>query len=225
LHDPTLNKAGISRAKLLEENLSESALNTLEFVVVISRFDEDQVTDLPEITLSDEQKRAQAEILQSFETKDTTLFHGITGSGKTEIYINLIQKALESGSQVLYLLPEIALTTQIVQRLRKVFGTSMGVYHSRFSDNERVETWNGILNERFKLVIGARSSVFLPFDHLGLIIVDEEHDSSYKQQEPAPRYNARDVACCPDDGKAASCKSSPGIGNTIPRILSSWPHR
>ena len=120
--------------------------------------------------------------------------HGITGSGKTEIYINLIQQALEGGSQVLYLLPEIALTTQIVQRLKKIFGTIMGVYHSRFSDNERVEVWNGILTGRFKFVVGVRSSVFLPFDNLGLIIVDEEHDASYKQQEPAPRYHARDVA-------------------------------
>src|SRR5690606_13671727 len=118
----------------------------------------------------------------------------ITGSGKTEIYVNLIRKALESGTQVLYLLPEIALTTQIVQRLKKIFGDKMGVYHSRFSDNERVEVWNGVLSGHFKFVVGVRSSIFLPFDNLGLIIVDEEHDTSYKQQEPAPRYHARDAA-------------------------------
>ena len=134
------------------------------------------------------------EILASFKEHEISLLHGITGSGKTEIYINLIKQALESGTQVLYLLPEIALTTQIVQRMKKIFGTTMGVYHSRFSDNERVEVWNGILSGRFKFVVGVRSSIFLPFDNLGLIIVDEEHDASYKQQEPAPRYHARDVA-------------------------------
>ncbi|HMI65396.1 MAG TPA: primosomal protein N', partial [Cyclobacteriaceae bacterium] len=120
--------------------------------------------------------------------------HGVTGSGKTEIYIDLIRKALEGGSQVLYLLPEIALSTQIVHRLKKIFGSTMGVYHSKFSDSERVEVWNGVLQGKFKFVVGVRSSVFLPFDNLGLIIVDEEHDSSYKQYDPAPRYHARDVA-------------------------------
>ena len=122
------------------------------------------------------------------------LLRGITGSGKTEIYINLIKQALDAGSQVLYLLPEIAITTQIVLRLKKIFGHTVGVYHSRFSDNERVEVWNGILQGKLKFIIGVRSSILLPFDNLGLIIVDEEHDPSYKQQEPAPRYNARDVA-------------------------------
>jgi len=122
------------------------------------------------------------------------LLHGVTGSGKTEIYIDLIKRALEGGNQVLYLLPEIAITTQVVQRLKKVFGSMMGVYHSKFSDNERVEVWNGVLAGKFRFVVGVRSSVFLPFDNLGLIIVDEEHDPSYKQHEPAPRYHARDVA-------------------------------
>ncbi|MFN3841389.1 MAG: primosomal protein N' [Cyclobacteriaceae bacterium] len=201
LHDEAANKAGISRRKILEGDLSESSLNTLikhgvfeEFEVVVSRFDDEGATDAFEITLSEEQARARQEIIQSFEKTTTTLLHGITGSGKTEIYISLIKEALESGSQVLYLLPEIALTTQIVQRLKKVFGKSMGVYHSRFSDNERVEVWQGILSGRFQFVVGVRSAVFLPFDHLGLIIVDEEHDTSYKQQEPSPRYHARDVA-------------------------------
>ncbi|MFM7851548.1 MAG: primosomal protein N', partial [Flammeovirgaceae bacterium] len=114
--------------------------------------------------------------------------------GKTEIYIDLIKRALEGGNQVLYLLPEIAITTQVVQRLKKVFGRIMGVYHSKFSDNERVEVWNGVVAGKFRFVVGVRSSVFLPFDNLGLIIVDEEHDPSYKQHEPAPRYHARDVA-------------------------------
>lgn len=101
---------------------------------------------------------------------------------------------LSGGSQVLYLLPEIALTTQIVQRLRKIFGDKMGIYHSKFSDNERVETWRGIISGRFSFVVGVRSSIFLPFDNLGLIIIDEEHETSYKQHDPAPRYHARDTA-------------------------------
>lgn len=201
LHDPSSNKTGVSRKTLLAGELSESSLQTLirnnifeSFDVVISRFEEDKGSETPYVQLSEQQKHAQFEILQRFADKNITLLHGITGSGKTEIYINLIKQALDGGSQVLYLLPEIALTTQIVQRLKKIFGNTMGVYHSKFSDNERVEVWNGVLNGRFKFVVGVRSSVFLPFDNLGLIIVDEEHDASYKQQEPAPRYHARDVA-------------------------------
>lgn len=195
------NKNGVPKKNLLGGDISESSLATLvknsifeEFEVVVSRFETENDQALPEITLSEEQRIAQADILKCFETHATTLLHGITGSGKTEIYIDLIKKAIDGGSQVLYLLPEIALTTQIVQRLKKVFGTTMGVYHSKFSDNERVEVWNGVLNGRFKFVVGVRSAIFLPFDNLGLIIVDEEHDTSYKQQEPAPRYHARDVA-------------------------------
>lgn len=146
--------------------------------------------------------------------KDTVLLHGVTSSGKTEIYIKLIEQVIAKGQQVLYLLPEIALTTQIISRLRKYFGDTVGVYHSKFNENERVELWNTVLkadteaihdNESdsnssakhtpdYKLVIGARSSLFLPFSNLGLIIVDEEHDTSYKQYDPSPRYNARDAA-------------------------------
>ncbi|MBX2945026.1 MAG: primosomal protein N' [Cyclobacteriaceae bacterium] len=201
LHDPVTNRKGIRKNQLMLPEFSASALNTLiknnileEFEVIVSRFNLGTEEELPDVNLSDEQLVAQQSIFQQFEKHNTVLFHGITGSGKTEVYINLIKRALESGSQVLYLLPEIALTTQIVQRLRKMFGESMGVYHSRFSDNERVEVWNGVLNGRFKFVVGVRSSIFLPFDNLGLIIVDEEHDTSYKQQEPAPRYHARDAA-------------------------------
>jgi primosomal protein N' (replication factor Y) len=201
LGHPEKNKSGISKKKLLEGDISESSLNTLlknvileEFEVIVSRFEDDNPEFQATVQLSVEQQQTQYEILGSFKEHEISLLHGITGSGKTEIYINLIKQALESGSQVLYLLPEIALTTQIVQRMKKIFGTTMGVYHSRFSDNERVEVWNGILSGRFKFVVGVRSSIFLPFDNLGLIIVDEEHDASYKQQEPAPRYHARDVA-------------------------------
>lgn len=202
MHDTESNRRGLSLKRLIDQEISESSIATLikhnifeEFSIVVSRF-EDVVNDAetPYVQLSEEQKHAQYEIIKQFNDHNITLLHGITGSGKTEIYVNLIKQALEGGSQVLYLLPEIALTTQIVQRLRKIFGTAMGVYHSKFSDNERVEVWNGVLDGRFKFVIGVRSSIFLPFDNLGLIIVDEEHDASYKQQEPAPRYHARDVA-------------------------------
>jgi primosomal protein N' (replication factor Y) len=201
LHSPDANKTGISKKALVEGDMSESAVNTLirngileEFDTVVPRFGFGDSRDAPVILLSEEQDHAFHEIMKSFDERTATLLHGITGSGKTEIYINLIRKALESDTQVLYLLPEIALTTQIVQRLKKIFGAGMGVYHSRFSDNERVEVWNGILTGKFKFVIGVRSAIFLPFDNLGLVVVDEEHDASYKQQEPAPRYHARDVA-------------------------------
>jgi len=200
LQNPKSNVTGIGKRVLLGDELSESSLQTLvknkifeEFEIIVSRFEE-EVQNLSEVKLSEAQLHAQAEIIKSFETHAAVLLHGITGSGKTEIYIDLIRQALQGGSQVLYLLPEIALTTQIVQRLKKIFGSAMGVYHSRFSDNERVEVWNGVLSGKFKFVVGVRSAIFLPFDNLGLIIVDEEHDTSYKQQEPAPRYHARDVA-------------------------------
>lgn len=146
--------------------------------------------------LNDEQERAIREIDEAFRTKDCCLLHGVTSSGKTEVYTHLIRREIEErGRQVLYLLPEIALTTQIMQRLGRVFGESMGVYHSKFPDAERVELWRRQLTERaFPLVLGVRSSLFLPFRNLGLIIVDEEHETSYKQTDPAPRYNARDAA-------------------------------
>jgi primosomal protein N' (replication factor Y) (superfamily II helicase) len=202
MNDVSLNEAGMAKNLLLTEDISESSLNTLvknkileEFDVIISRFGDEVGASSGEGTqLSPEQKHGLNEIVTSFEKYSTTLLYGITGSGKTEIYINLIRKVLDAGSQVLYLLPEIALTTQIVQRLKKVFGKNLGVYHSKFSDNERVEVWNGILSGTFRFIVGVRSSVFLPFDNLGLIIVDEEHEASYKQQEPSPRYHARDSA-------------------------------
>lgn len=201
LSDVGSNQRGISRKQLLDPDLSEASLNTLIkngifelFYVVVSRFDEVPTEPGHGSPLSEEQQSALQEIVQQFHERQALLLHGITGSGKTEIYIHLIRQALDGGNQVLYLLPEIALTTQVVQRLQKVFGNAMGVYHSRFSDNERVEVWKGVLNGTLKFIVGVRSSVFLPFDSLGLIIVDEEHDASYKQQEPAPRYNARDVA-------------------------------
>jgi len=145
-------------------------------------------------TLSEKQTEALSSIKKQFNTKDVVLLHGVTSSGKTQLYIRLIEQMLANDRQVLYLLPEIALTTHIVERLRHYFGNSIGVYHSRFNDNERVEVWQKVLKGEYRIVLGARSSVFLPFENLGLIIVDEEHESSYKQYDPAPRYNARDAS-------------------------------
>jgi len=147
-------------------------------------------------SLSEVQKKAYEEINASFEKNDVVLLHGVTSSGKTEIYVRLIEEVLATGKQVLYMLPEIALTTQLITRLQKYFGKKISVYHSKFSVNERVEVWNNVLAEKPKaqVVIGARSSLFLPFKNLGLIIVDEEHEPSFKQYSPAPRYNARDSA-------------------------------
>lgn len=151
------------------------------------------VRELPE--LSEYQQTALGEIHRSWLEKDVTLLHGVTSSGKTELYIHLIDYAMKQGRQALYLVPEIALTTQLTTRLQRVFGDKVLIYHSKFSDNERVEIWNRLLDDSApKVIIGARSSVFLPFASLGLVIVDEEHESAYKQQDPAPRYNARDAA-------------------------------
>jgi len=145
--------------------------------------------------LSDEQARALGEIEKAFEKKNVCLLHGVTSSGKTEIYAHLIQKTLDAGQQVLYLLPEIALTTQIVDRMARLFGGRMGVYHSKFSDRDRTRLWTQLArSDEPQLIVGVRSALFLPFRRLGLIIVDEEHEPSYKQQSPAPRYHARDAA-------------------------------
>ena len=162
--------------------------------------DDCQTTDDQETatlnSLNPYQQEAFDSIQQEFETKQTVLLHGVTGSGKTEIYIKLINKVLESRQRVLYLLPEIALTTQIVERLKRFFGNKVGVYHSKYSSTERAELWKKMLatDSPYQIVLGVRSSIFLPFSNLGLIIVDEEHENSYKQFDPAPRYNARDLA-------------------------------
>ncbi|WP_299061338.1 primosomal protein N' [uncultured Polaribacter sp.] len=146
--------------------------------------------------LNEFQEKALAEIKETFKEKDVTLLHGITSSGKTEVYTKLIQEVLDAGKQVLFLLPEIALTTQIITRLQFYFGEQISVFHSKYSMNERVEVWNNILENKPKarIILGARSCIFLPFSNLGLIVVDEEHETSYKQFEPSPRYNARDAA-------------------------------
>ena len=149
-----------------------------------------------ELTLSQAQQQAFDEIVSSFYTKEVSLLQGVTSSGKTEIYTKLIENYIAQGKQVLYLLPEIALTTQLVARLTKHFGNKVAVFHSKYSNNERVEVWNNVIQNSTsaQIVIGARSALFLPFNNLGLIIVDEEHEQTFKQQDPAPRYHARDAA-------------------------------
>jgi primosomal protein N' (replication factor Y) len=195
------NKEGISKSLFAKADTSDSSLKTLikneileQNEIIVSRFDEEDSEDLKQIELTSIQQGASESIMEQFTEKDIVLLHGITGSGKTEVYVDIIHKVLDSGSQVLFLLPEIALTTQIVLRLKRIFGNKMGVYHSKFSDNERVEVWKGVVEGRYQFVVGVRSAVFLPMENLGLIIVDEEHETSYKQFDPAPRYHARDVA-------------------------------
>ena len=152
------------------------------------------------IELAPDQSTALQSVKTQFEDKNVVLLHGVTGSGKTEIYIKLIRQAIDKGQQVLYLLPEIALTGQIINRLRRFFGDQVGIYHSKYNPFERVEIWNTVLSntknnhDKYQIIVGARSALFLPYSNLGLIIVDEEHDSSYKQFDPAPRYHARDAA-------------------------------
>ncbi|WP_428330929.1 replication restart helicase PriA [Mucilaginibacter sp.] len=192
----------ISKTELIEESgAGASSIKSLEekeiFITEernVSRlfYEDDEIYSSFE--LSEQQQRSLEQISEEFKQKDVVLLHGVTSSGKTQIYIRLIEEMIATGRQVLYLLPEIALTTHIIERLRVYFGASIGIYHSKFNDNERVEVWQKVLNNEYKVVLGARSSVFLPFNDLGLIIVDEEHETSYKQFDPAPRYNARDAA-------------------------------
>ncbi|WP_420319268.1 replication restart helicase PriA [Ekhidna sp.] len=201
LDSPESNVRGITKSSLITQNISASSVKTLiknnvliEWEEIVSRLPSDTSKIQGKVSLSQVQESTKRAIIQSFETHNAVLLHGVTGSGKTEIFIELIKEQLETDKQVLYLLPEIALTTQIIARLHKIFGDSFGVYHSRYSDNERVEVWKKVLNNEFRFVVGVRSAVFLPFSNLGLIIVDEEHEPSYKQFEPAPRYHARDAA-------------------------------
>lgn len=201
LENPENNSKGVEKSTITKTGISASSLNTLikntvfeEFEVIVSRFKETPDNlEVPK-TLNPVQQTAYDTMMSNFEEQSIQLLHGVTGSGKTELYIHLIEAIIENGQQVLYLLPEIALTTQIVTRLRKVFGDKMAVYHSKFSDNERVEVFQDTGTGKFQLIVGVRSSVFLPFQDLGLVIVDEEHDASFKQYEPSPRYNARDTA-------------------------------
>lgn len=161
----------------------------------IGRLNLIQSSIFPLHPLNDHQQRAYHDIMEVFREKNVCLLHGVTASGKTEIYIHLIEEIISQGKQVLYLLPEIALTTQITERLQRVFGSRLGIYHSKFPDAERVEIWQKQLSRKgYDIILGVRSSVFLPFRNLGLVIVDEEHENTYKQQDPAPRYHARNAA-------------------------------
>lgn len=147
-----------------------------------------------DFTLSAAQEESLNNIVNVVNEKSVCLLHGVTASGKTQIYVKVIEQYIRQGKQVLYMLPEIALTAQIIRRLQKHFGGNIAIYHSKFNPNERVEIWNKVKHEEVRVVLGARSALLLPFKNLGLIIVDEEHDASYKQQDPAPRYHARDSA-------------------------------
>lgn len=175
--------------KLIEQEVFE------EYHLVHDRTDFDGSTQNDNIVLSKPQQTALDEIKEQFKVKDVCLLHGVTSSGKTEIYSQLIQETMKTGKQILFLLPEIALTTQLVSRLRKFFGNKVAVFHSKYSNNERVEVWNQVLQHspKAQVVIGARSAMFLPFSDLGLVIVDEEHEQNFKQTDPAPRYHARDA--------------------------------
>ena len=199
----TAERKEISKHRLIEAaQVSPAIFRELQdkgilesYTVEIGRLNGEIMPVTPQNILNPAQEKAFNEIKDSFGTKNVTLLHGVTSAGKTEIYIHLIAEALERGEQVLYMLPEIALTKQIVERLRRVFGNRIGLYHSKFSDAERVEIWKKQLgDEPYDIILGVRSSVFLPFKRLGLVIVDEEHENSYKQQEPAPRYHARNAA-------------------------------
>ena len=187
-----LDKTGAS-VSILNSLVEKGVLET--YYYEIGRLDKSIKGTLSLNPLNVAQERAFTAIRNSFQEKSVCLLHGVTSSGKTEIYIHLIEEVLRKGQQVLYLLPEIALTTQITERLKRVFGHRLGVYHSKFPDAERVEIWKKQLtDESYDIILGVRSSIFLPFKRLGLIIVDEEHENTYKQQEPAPRYHARSAA-------------------------------
>lgn len=201
-------KQSVPKKELMEKaQCTDSVLKALEkrgFIEIVGietdRLNKTTISKLAK-QLNGHQEKALNDIYAAFSNKEVVLLHGVTASGKTEIYIRMISEYLKAGKQVLYLLPEIALTSQIINRLTQVFGQKAGVYHSKFSDAERVEIWNKIAqyipgsnNNQYQLLLGARSSLFLPFSNLGLIIVDEEHENSYKQFDPAPRYNARDCA-------------------------------
>jgi primosomal protein N' (replication factor Y) len=199
-----VEKKPISVKQLVEvANSSSAILKALiekeileEYLIQEDRVNFEGNAQETDLQLSVAQQRAFEEIKDRFAEKEVCLLHGVTSSGKTEIYIKLIEEQLATGKQVLYLLPEIALTTQLVGRLRTYFGDKVGVYHSKYSNNERVELWRQVLEKspKAQIVIGARSALFLPFSDLSLIIVDEEHEQTFKQVDPAPRYHARDAA-------------------------------
>ena len=180
--------AGAQLKKLLEKNILE------EYKEETGRLGKSNGGQIKDVVLGEQQQAALQQLKEQFAQYNTTLLHGVTSSGKTHLYIHLIKEVIAEGKQALFLLPEIALSAQVIDRLREYFGNEVGVYHSKFNDQERVEIWNKTLTGEYKVILGARSSLLLPFKDLGLIIVDEEHDGSYKQYDPAPRYHARDTA-------------------------------
>ena len=204
LNQDLSGKSVIKKKLLSDSNLSAAVLKGLidKNILEIENIEDSRIKDLSNISkkmpvLSDSQSLAFKKVDNYFKNGTSLLLHGVTGSGKTEIFIQLIDQQLKKNKKVLYLLPEIAITTQIIQRLQSFFGNRVGVYHSRFSLAERTELWYSMMNEKlhqYDIILGARSAIFLPFKDLGLIIVDEEHETSYKQIDPSPRYNARDVA-------------------------------
>ena len=218
-------KTKIPLSLLISEiSCSYSSLKSLElkgfikiFSQEINRIEECNDKSSSTLKLSKDQSRAFNQINEGFIDKDVVLLHGVTASGKTEIYIKLIQDALSKNKQVLYLLPEIALTAQIINRLRMYFGDKVGVYHSKYNNHERLEIWSDLSkSKRFSVIIGTRSSLFLPFQNLGLIIVDEEHENSFKQYNPSPRYNARDCSVV----LAKFCNAKVLFGSATPSIES-----
>lgn len=196
----------VSKAELLKKKCSESSIQTLikngvfdKYEVEVSRLKELKSTSKAEnIILNQEQLLAYNQIIEHWQTQPVSLLYGVTGSGKTEVYIKLIDHVLQKGGQVLYLIPEIAITTQLIQRLEKYFGNRICVYNSKYSTKERAEVWQRCKtedkNNRFDIILGSRSAVFLPFIDLKLVIVDEQHDASFKQTEPVPHYNGKDAA-------------------------------
>jgi len=224
LNKKTLIDTGLDYSEFKSKNISLSSLNTLvkngvfvEFHEIQNRIEFENFTSPKEsILLSTEQNHSLEKIKEFWQTKDVVLLKGITGSGKTEIYFQLIEEQLLNNKQVLLLLPEIALSTQIIKRVEKHFGKCFGVFHSKSTDHEKSETWKALASHKINFIIGVRSSVFLPFTNLGLIIVDEEHDNSFKQQEPNPRFNARDCAIMM--GQFHHCKIL--LGSSTPSIES-----
>ncbi|WP_235921042.1 replication restart helicase PriA [Foetidibacter luteolus] len=190
-------------------------------ILIAQKRSAERIKSLPkdvqvDFSLSPAQLQATNELLEHFSNKQVCLLHGVTSSGKTQVYVKLIEQHIKLGQQVLYMLPEIALTAQIIRRLQKHFGGHIAIYHSKFNPNERVELWNKVKSGEIKVVLGARSSLFLPFHNLGFIIADEEHDASYKQHEPAPRYHARDAAIY----YASLCNAKVLLGSATPSIES-----
>ena len=220
--------AELERSKLQKQGATAAVVSAMVekeiFILTtreVGRLNADLVPTSPTRELSEAQRNARVSVIDAWKEKDVCLLHGVTSSGKTEVYATLIEETLARGKQVLFLLPEIALTTQIIQRLRKFFGKRVGVYHSGYSDNERTEVWNKVLSDipgECDVVLGARSALFLPFNRLGLVIVDEEHEQSFKQHDPSPRYQARDTALW----LASRFGAKVLLGSATPSIESYW---